>query len=249
VSTQPPDAGQPAERPLDRAAEIGGGLGTVRARIEQACTDAGRDPAGVELIVVTKTYPAADVRILARLGVTQVGENRDQEAAPKAAELAGLGLDWHFVGQLQSNKARSVVRYATAVHSVDRESMVAALSKAAVRADRPAGWTLRCFVQVSLDGAGNRGGVRAADVLRLADRLAGADGLELAGVMAVAPLGADPSPAFARLAEISAALGEQHPDATAISAGMSGDLEQAVLHGATHLRVGSAVLGQRPPLG
>ncbi len=195
--------------------------------------------------MVTKTYPAADVRILAGLGVTQVGENRDQEAGPKAAELADLELGWHFVGQLQSNKARSVARYATAVHSLDRESLATALDRAAVAAGR----TLRCFVQVSLDGVDGRGGVRPEDVARLADLVAGREGLELAGVMAVAPLDADPDPAFARLAEVSAALREQHPDAAAISAGMSGDLESAVLHGATHLRVGSAVLGQRPPLG
>jgi pyridoxal phosphate enzyme (YggS family) len=234
---------------LDRAASIGGGLGAVRARVERACADAGRDPGDVTLIVVTKTYPAADVRTLAALGVTQVGENRDQEAAPKAAELAGLALDWHFVGQLQSKKARSVVGYASAVHSVDRESLVGALGKAALAADRGEGWRLRCFVQVSLDGAGGRGGVPAGDVRRLADRVASTSGLDLAGVMAVAPLGAEPGAAFARLAEISAALREDHPDAVAISAGMSGDLEQAVLHGATYLRVGSAVLGQRPPLG
>jgi uncharacterized pyridoxal phosphate-containing UPF0001 family protein len=246
-----------------RSAELAAGLDRVNARIRAACESAGRDPAEVTLVVVTKTYPVSDVQILADLGVRDVGENRDQEAAPKAQECADLGLDWHFIGQLQSNKARSVARYAGTVHSLDRRSLVAALGKGAHQAER----TLRCFLQINLDepmddggsspsGAGApgggspgaRGGLRPGDVPALAAAVAGEPGLELAGVMAVAPLGADPDPAFARLLEVSRRLRETHPAAAAISAGMSGDLEAAVRHGATHLRVGSAVLGERPPL-
>jgi pyridoxal phosphate enzyme (YggS family) len=229
-----------------REAELEAALGAVQQRIAAGCVAAGRDPAGVTLVVVTKTYPASDVRILAGLGVRDVGENRDQEAAPKAEETAALGLRWHFVGRLQSNKARHVTRYAGSVHSVDRLSLVTPLARGAQEAGR----SVRCFVQVSLDGDTSRGGaVIGADVSSLAERIAGTEGLVLAGVMAVAPLGEDPDQAFARLQEVSETLRRAHPQATSISAGMSGDLEQALRHGATHLRVGSAVLGERPPLG
>jgi uncharacterized pyridoxal phosphate-containing UPF0001 family protein len=173
-----------------------------------------------------------------------VGESRDQEAAPKAAECAGLPLRWHFVGRLQSNKARSVAGYADAVHSVDRPSLVGPLSRGA----REAGRTVGAFVQVSLDGDPHRGGVLPADLPALAAEVAGADGLELLGLMAVAPLGVDADAAFAPLADLSQRLRTDHPGAWRISAGMSDDLEAAVRTGATHLRVGSAVLGRRPPL-
>jgi pyridoxal phosphate enzyme (YggS family) len=229
----------------EREAELENGLRAVRTRIAGACRAADRDPGAVTLIVVTKTYPVSDVRILAGLGVRDLGESRDQEAAPKAAESAGLGLHWHFIGRLQSNKARSVARYAGAVHSIDRASSLAPLGRGAQEAGR----VVRCFVQVSLDGDPSRGGVLVEDVGALADQIAGQEGLDLAGVMAVAPLGVDPDPAFATLQEVSERLRETHPRASAISAGMSGDLEHALLHGATHLRVGSAVLGQRPPVG
>ncbi len=195
---------------------------------------------------MTKTFPASDVRLLAGLGLTDIGENRDQEARPKAAECADLPLTWHFVGRLQTNKARSVAGYADVVHSVDRAKLVRALSAAAVRAGR----TLRCLVQVSLDENASpeergRGGAHPGDVPELADEIAGADGLELGGVMAVAPLGADPLPAFERLAGIAAEVRRNHPGASIVSAGMSGDLEQAIACGATHLRVGTALLGGR----
>ncbi|WUH96354.1 YggS family pyridoxal phosphate-dependent enzyme [Spirillospora sp. NBC_00431] len=225
----------------DRRAEIAEGIAAVRARIAAACAAAGRDESELTLIAVTKTFPASDVRLLAGLGLTDVGENRDQEARPKAAECAGLPLTWHFVGRLQSNKARAVAGYADVVHSVDRSKLVSALSDAAVRAGR----TLRCLVQVSLDEAEGRGGASPGDVPRIADEIAAADGLELGGVMAVAPLGADPAPAFARLAQIASDVQGNHPDARIVSAGMSGDLEQAVACGATHLRVGTALLGGR----
>ncbi|MEV0003839.1 YggS family pyridoxal phosphate-dependent enzyme [Micromonospora sp. NPDC050980] len=242
-----------AVRP-ERRAELAAGLARVRARVADACAAAGRDRDAVTLVAVTKTYPAADVVALAGLGVTDVGENRDQEAAPKAAAVAGAGVTprWHFIGQLQRNKARSVVRYADMVQSVDSVRLAAALDAAAsdVR-DRP----LDVLVQASIDGDPARGGALpgAADPQRgldpVAAAVAGAAGLRLAGLMAVAPLGWEPDRAFARLAEVAARLRADHPGATALSAGMSGDLESAVGHGATHVRVGSALLGMRPTLG
>lgn len=230
----------------ERRAELAEGIERVRARVAAACAAAGRDESEITLIAVTKTFPASDVRLLAGLGLTDIGENRDQEAHPKAAECADLPLTWHFVGRLQTNKARSVAGYADVVHSVDRAKLVRALSAAAVRAGR----TLRCLVQVSLDENASpeergRGGAHPGDVPELADEIAGADGLELGGVMAVAPLGADPLPAFERLAGIAAEVRRNHPGASIVSAGMSGDLEQAIACGATHLRVGTALLGGR----
>jgi pyridoxal phosphate enzyme (YggS family) len=229
----------------ERSEELAANLADVRERIAAACAAAGRDPGEITLVAVTKTFPASDVRLLAGLGLTDVAENRDQEAAPKAAATAGLPLTWHFVGQLQTNKARSVASYADVVQSVDRPRLAAALSTAAVRLGR----TLRCLIQVSLDepgsGEGERGGVAPAGVAALADAVAAADGLVLGGVMAVAPLGADPRPAFERLAAIAADLRKAHPGADAISAGMSGDMEPAIACGATHLRIGTALLGGR----
>ncbi|MGH3388146.1 MAG: YggS family pyridoxal phosphate-dependent enzyme [Actinomadura sp.] len=225
-----------------RKDELAANLLAVRERLAAACGAAGRDPGELTLIAVTKTFPASDVRLLAELGVTDVAENRDQEAAVKAADCADLPLTWHFVGRLQTNKVRSVAAYADVVHSVDRVRLVTALSAAAVRARRG----LRCLVQVSLEAAARgRGGADPAEVPALADVIAAADGLELAGVMAVAPLGADPAPAFARLAETARAVRARHPAAEVISAGMSGDLEDAIACGATHVRVGTALLGGR----
>ncbi len=234
-----------------RRDELAGNVARVRARIAAACAAAGRSPGDVTLIAVTKTWPAADVRLLADLGVLDVGENRDQEAAAKAGQCRDLPLRWHFLGQLQTNKCRSVASYAEVVHSVDRSRLVTALSAAAVQAGR----VLTCLVQVNLDpvaaGPGRpagRGGARPADVPDLADAVSAAHGLRLGGVMAVAPLGADPGPAYDRLAEVAARILADHPDADWMSAGMSGDLEEAVAAGATHVRVGTAVLGLRPVL-
>jgi pyridoxal phosphate enzyme (YggS family) len=224
-----------------RRAELAANLAAVRARIDTACAIAGRDVKDVTLIAVTKTFPADDVRLLAGLGVAEVAENRDRDAAPKAAATADLPLTWHFVGQLQTNKVRSVVSYADVVQSVDRSKLVSALSAAAVRAGR----TVRCLVQVALDDAQGRGGAPREQAPALADEIVAAAGLELGGVMAVAPLGADPLPAFARLADVAARIQLDHPDATVISAGMSGDLEQAIACGATHVRIGTALLGGR----
>jgi len=226
---------------MTRKDDLAANLVAVRERIAKACDAAGRSADEVTLVAVTKTFPASDVRLLAELGIVHVAENRDQEARPKAAECDDLDLTWHFVGQLQTNKARSVVSYADVVHSVDRTRLVTALSRAAVDAGR----MVRCLIQVSLEEAEGRGGVRPGGVIEIAHALAGADGLELGGVMGVAPLGADPAPAFARLAEISNSLREEYPDAKTVSAGMSGDLEQAIASGATHVRVGTALLGGR----
>jgi pyridoxal phosphate enzyme (YggS family) len=229
-----------------RADELGAGLCAVRERIARACAAAGRDSGEITLVVVTKTFPAQDVRLLAGLGVTDVAENRDQEAGPKREACADLPLRWHFVGQVQTNKAASVVRHADVIHAVDRIRLVHALGRGAVRAARQ----VEVLMQVSLDepGAAGRGGADATDVPALAAEVAATEGLRLRGVMAVAPRGADPRAAFQRLAEVAAAVRRDHPDAGWISAGMSGDLEAAVEAGATHLRVGTAILGSRPPL-
>ncbi len=236
-------AGEPAD---PRAAQIAANLAAVRRRIGAACAAAGRDPAGVTLVAVTKTFPAADVRRLLGLGVADVGENRDQEARVKAAAVPEAR--WHFVGRLQRNKCRSVASYAALVHSVDRTELVAALAAGARRAGRDA--ALDVLVQVSLDGDPSRGGALPADVSGLAAAVADAAGLRLAGVMAVAPEGAAPRPAFSRLAEVAAELVRDHPNATVVSAGMSGDLEDALQCGATHVRIGTALLGGRtPPVG
>ncbi|MFC4059892.1 YggS family pyridoxal phosphate-dependent enzyme [Planomonospora corallina] len=226
-----------------RRDEIAAGLAEVEARVAEACRAAGRAREELTLIAVTKTYPASDVRHLAALGVGHVGENRDQEASAKARDCADLGLAWHFIGQLQTNKARSVARYADVVHSVDRPRLVAALGAEAVRAGRE----ITCLVQVALDDDPARGGARPRDVPAVADAVAGTGGLRLGGVMAVAPLGEEPARAFARLRQVAQAVREAHPDAGIISAGMSGDLREAVANGATHLRIGTALLGHRKP--
>ncbi|MGJ3192809.1 YggS family pyridoxal phosphate-dependent enzyme [Paenarthrobacter sp. FR1] len=234
-----------------RTAELAGRLEVVRSRIEAAAAAAGRSDVP-QLIVVTKFHPAADVRRLAALGVGDFGENRDQEAASKTAELADLDVRWHFIGQLQSNKAKSVAKYAASVQSIDRPQLVDALSKAVAREQDSTGRSdLDCFVQVSLedDAGAHRGGAAPADVELLAARIESAIGLRLAGLMAVAPLGADPEAAFNKLAAISEALRVAHPAAAGISAGMSQDLEAAVKFGATHLRIGSDILGSRPAVG
>lgn len=243
-----------------RTREIAAGLLAVRERIAAAAAACGRIDLPA-LIVVTKTFPAEDVVRLHDLGVREVGENKHQEAAAKAAaveqELArragrdpqeaaadGSSMRWHFVGQLQSNKARSAAGYAAAVHSFDRGSLLTALARAAGDRREP----LDCLVQVDLRReipADSRGGAAPEAVAGLADRLAASEGLRLGGLMAVAPLDEEPAEAFARLAEISRRLREDHPEARMVSAGMSTDLEAAVAAGATHLRVGRDVLGKR----
>jgi PLP dependent protein len=229
-----------------RRAQLAASLDEVRERIARACTAAGREPSAVTLVAVTKTYPASDVALLAGLGVTDVGENKDQEASAKAADVrrAGASPRWHFVGQLQRNKARSVASYADVVESVDSVRLVHALSRAAASRAAP----LEVLLQISLDGDAARGGVAASDIVDLSDAVAAAPGLALRGVMAVAPLGWTPARAFSDLSEISGRLVASHPDATVISAGMSSDLEEAVQHGATHVRIGTSLLGMRNEL-
>jgi uncharacterized pyridoxal phosphate-containing UPF0001 family protein len=244
-----------------RPAELAARLAATRSRIAAACAAAGRDPAEITLIAVTKTYPASDVLALAGLGLTDFGENRDQEAEPKAAAVSAAGqpVTWHFIGQLQTNKASSVARYADFVHSVDRIRLVRALGTAA----RAAGRELTCLVQVSLDPGGldpgdadgrtpasgraeqARGGVPPAMLTEVAAAIEAEEGLTLGGLMAVAPLGADPGTAFAPLRRLSDTIRSVNASATLVSAGMSGDLEAAVECGATHLRIGTALLGDR----
>lgn len=231
--------------PTDRRQELAANLGAIRERIARATDAAGRSDE-VGLVVVTKFFPESDVRLLADLGVTDVGENRHQEAVAKAAACADLGLRWHFIGTLQSNKAAAVAGYADVVESVDRTKVVAGLERGAAERDA----VLEVLLQVSLDppDAVGRAGADPADVAALADTVAAAGHLRLGGVMAVAPLDGDPQVAFRRLAQVAADLRATHPAATTVSAGMSGDLEAAIGNGATHVRVGSGVLGKRPPI-
>ncbi len=236
-----------------RPAELAENLAAVTRRIGAACVAADRDPDGVTIVAITKTWPTSDVEVLAGLGIRHVGENRDQEAREKVAACTGLDLTWHFVGQLQRNKAASVARYADIVESVDRASLVAALDRGAEHAGRRLG----VCIQVDLDdGASSegaalgpaRGGAAPDEVLALGDQVAACGSLELLGVMAVAPLGAPARAAFDRLAGIHEKLMASHPGAAMRSAGMSGDLEPAIAAGATHIRLGSALLGHREPL-
>lgn len=224
-----------------REAELAGRLGAVRARIEDARLAAGRDDSPT-LVVVTKFFPGSDVDLLTGLGVTDIGESRDQEAGEKVAALARReALTVHFIGQVQTNKAGSVARYADVVHSLDRAKLAQALDRGAERAGR----VLDVLLQVGLDTTGERGGVAPADLARLAAVVAGLEHLRLRGVMAVAPREGAARPAFARLRTLAEGLRTEHPGATWVSAGMSADLEDAVAEGATHLRVGTAILGTR----
>jgi pyridoxal phosphate enzyme (YggS family) len=220
-------------------------LHIVEERVVTACAAAGRPSEDVTLVVVTKTYPASDVDLLVELGVTDVGENRHPEAERKLEELAGPRPRLHFIGGLQTNKANAVARYADVVQSVDRPRLVEALSRGAELAGRELG----CLVQVDFGDSGlGRSGVAPFEVPRLAEAIAAAGGLRLDGVMTVAPLDEDPRTSFDALANISEDLRRRHPAATVISAGMSDDFEPAIQSGATHLRVGRLILGERVPL-
>ena len=265
MNTQPPGQDPvetPAERAGERSAELAWRLDRVRRRIVAACASVGRDPAQVALIAVTKFFPATDLVHLHALGMSEVGESRDQDAGPKLQRLAELdpgartALRVHFVGQIQTNKATSIARYADVIHSVDRVRLVDALAKGAALAER----VLDVLIQVDLEQDGDsaragghhvshrdgRGGAHPEHLAELAERIAGADSLRLAGLMAVAPRATDPGPHFERLWRLHERLRTDHPEADVLSAGMSEDLEAAIAHGATHLRVGTAILGSRP---
>jgi pyridoxal phosphate enzyme (YggS family) len=231
---------------MTRRDEIATGLDDVRRRIAEAAAASGRPAAEVTLVVVTKFFPASDVRLLAELGVTDVGENRHPEAGDKLAECEDLGLRWHFIGGLQSNKAPAVGSYADVVESVDRIKLVTALNRGAHQRSRE----VDVLLQVSLDPPGREGrsGADAQDLPALADAVEAAGMLRLRGLMAIAPLGEEPRAAFDRLAEVRASFVADRPDATWLSAGMSNDFEAAIGAGATHVRVGSAILGARPEI-
>lgn len=230
---------------MSRRDELAANLEAVEERIGAACSAAGRSRDEITLVVVTKTYPASDVDLLAELGVTDIGENRHPEAEDKWAEVTHP-VRRHFVGGLQTNKAGAVARYADIVQSVDRLKLARSLSRGAETADRELG----CLVQVDFGtDASGRSGAAPADVDALADEIASLSNLRLDGVMTVAPLGVDPRPVFDQLAALAAALRSGHPGAVVVSAGMSDDFESAVEAGATHLRVGRSILGERPPLG
>jgi pyridoxal phosphate enzyme (YggS family) len=213
-------------------------LASVRAEVSDAAREAGRDPASITTIVVTKFHPAELVRELAKLGVTDVGENRHQDAGPKAAALRDLPLTWHFIGQLQSNKVRAVLEYATVVQSIDRVSLVAAIEAT--------GLPIEAFIQLNLTDDPNRGGVAPGELEALTEQVLAAPNIRLRGVMAVAPLGEDPRAAFRRVRDASERVQLLDPAADALSMGMSGDFREAILEGATHLRIGTAITGNRP---
>ncbi len=212
-------------------------------KVEAACAATNRNFSDVTIIAVTKTWPASDVDLLAHIGVTNVGENRDQEAAAKKLEVQASNLTWHAIGQVQTNKVKSIVQWADAVHSVDRIDLVHALAKVMPARNR----SLDVFIQINLDPdvRKERGGLRDGDVLELAEQICAVPGLNLMGVMGVAPIEGDAAEAFAALERTSLQLRQQMPAAQYISAGMSADYEIALKYGATHLRLGSVILGHR----
>ncbi len=238
-----PDAGDSQPTPT-RQGELVERWERLSLRVSRAAAAAGRSPGELTVIAVTKTRPASDVAGLHALGVLDIGENRAQELASKLAELQAIPtpeIRWHFIGQLQRNKAGLIGRHCAALHTLDRANLVAPLDRAAAGTDR----TLDVFVQLSLDGDPHRGGVTEQGIEAVADAVAAAPRLRLAGLMAVPPLGAPARPAFARLRLVSDRVRRSHPAARWLSAGMSADLEDAVMEGATHLRVGTDLLGSR----
>ncbi len=220
----------------DRKAEITRNLQEVKERINAAAKSVNRDPAEINLIVVTKTFPISDIEILRELGESNFGENRDQEAGPKA-EL--ISATWHFQGQIQSNKIKSICQWADVVHSISNEKEILKFGQSPRKH--------QVFLQVSLDGQEGRGGASPAELSQLADLVNESNNLDLLGLMAVAPLGIEPMKAFADLAQINQGFVGQYPNSKFLSAGMSGDFETAIKYGATHIRVGSSILGSRSP--
>lgn len=229
---------------IDRRTELATNLENVRRDIAAAASLAGRDPNEITLIGVTKNFPASDAALLADLGLTDLGENRAQEAERKAEEFSALTdtrITWHFIGQLQRNKVRSVIAFADVIQSVDRGSLVQTLKTEIEHSGR----SPLVLIQINLEAqAEGRGGAQETEILELADSIAQA-GIQLAGVMAVAPLSEDPLRAFSRLAKLHEHLLQIHPTATWRSAGMSGDFQEAINSGATHVRLGASILGKR----
>lgn len=225
---------------ISRTHEISSNVESVIGRIAQAAKRAGRDREEITLIAVTKTYPSTDVEILHKLGMKDFAENRDREGAEKSAIVPGT---WHFQGQIQSNKISSIARWANAVHSLDDPRHLRLLAAAV-----PESKILSVFIQVCLDPQPGRGGVLSQNLSPLAELALAQPSLRLEGLMAVAPLGENPESAFSRLARIHSEFRQQFPSSSALSAGMSGDFETAIEHGATHLRVGTSILGSRVDL-
>ena len=220
---------------IDRRSEITSNLQVVRDEISKAVINAGRSLDEITLIAVTKTFPASDVEILRDLGVTHFGENRDADAAPKADAVAGT---WHFQGQIQSNKLKSITTWANVIHSLDEIRHFEVIEKSAPR-------PLEIFCQVSLDGSEGRGGISEQKLYELAQAIEKSATHTLQGLMAVAPLGVDPADAFSKLSAIHKAFMADFPKANKLSAGMSGDYIEAIAYGATHIRIGSSILGSR----
>ena len=220
---------------IDRRSEITSNLQVVRDEISKAVISAGRSLDEITLIAVTKTFPASDVEILRDLGVTHFGENRDADAAPKADAVAGT---WHFQGQIQSNKLKSITTWANVIHSLDEIRHFEVIEKSAPH-------PLDIFCQVSLDGSEGRGGVSEQKLYELAQAIEKSATHRLQGLMAVAPLGVDPADAFSKLSAIHKAFMADFPKANKLSAGMSGDYIEAIAYGATHIRIGSSILGSR----
>jgi PLP dependent protein len=243
------------ELATEREVELADALTAVRERLAKAADAAGRDNDEIELLPITKFFPATDVLILTHLGCDAFGESREQEAAAKSAECNSAEphspIRWHMVGRIQRNKARSIANWAYAAHSVDSAKLIAALDRASSGALAEGGRPepLRVYIQVSLDGDIARGGVdiaREDQVDELCAQVAAAPGLRFVGLMGIPPLGADPEPAFARLQAEHQRVQAYYQQRLGLSAGMSSDLEVAVKHGSTCVRVGTAVMGQRP---
>ena len=220
---------------IDRRSEITSNLEAVRDQISKAALTAGRSLDEITLIAVTKTFPASDVEILRELGITHFGENRDSDAAPKAAAVVGT---WHFQGQIQSNKLKSITSWANVIHSLDEIRHFEVIEKNALH-------PLDIFCQVSLDDSVGRGGVSEQKLYELAQAIEKSATHRLQGLMAVAPLGVDPTVAFSKLSAIHKAFMADFPKADKLSAGMSGDFKEAITYGATHIRIGSQILGSR----
>jgi PLP dependent protein len=238
-----------------RELELTEALTAVRDRLARAAEAAGRNADEIELLPITKFFPASDVFILRRLGCEAFGESREQEASNKAAEVSKMRdsepIRWHMVGRIQRNKARSIAGWAHTAHSVDSQRLIDALDRAAGQAlaEGRRAEPLRVYLQLSLDGDPKRSGVdvgRPDLVDKMCAAIAAADGLEFVGLMAIPPLGSDPEEAFARLARERDRVQRAYQQRLGLSAGMSSDLEIAVKHGSTCVRVGTALLGQRP---